>query len=377
VIRRVIVRAVERAARLISRPVYATYLSAHDWSYRLTPWRAASRTTVTAYAPLPANRIALLATQGGSRLAPAITTLIDAVRAENASVVLVVNGRLSDSLRTALADRVAVLIERPPVGRDFGGYQAGIAYLARCGIVAERLLVANDSMFYDRLKTAAMIQRFFSEPGDVLAATESHDPAYHIASFIFAVSGNVQVSAAWRRYWRRYKPSSSRPATIARGELGLSKALFRDGGFTPVVFYTVADVARTARTWSADDLAQRLPMMPTEFRKTVRAALLEKGMRFKSARPVHCNRLLDELFTLMERRSQVHWCGFLMNECLGMPIVKKDLAFRELYAMNELVGLGQALGYPDMEEFQGEVRRRGIPQSMGLWKRSLYRAGYI
>jgi hypothetical protein len=170
-IRRVLARLAERVIRLVTVPVYASYLRGHDWSYRLTPWRAVSRTHVTEFAALPVDRVALLATQGGSRLAQTIETLIDAVRQQDGAIVLAVNGRLSDSLRASLAGRVAVVIERPPVGRDFGAYQAGIAFLARRGIVPARLLLANDSMFYDRAKTPALIQRFFTDPGDVLAAT--------------------------------------------------------------------------------------------------------------------------------------------------------------------------------------------------------------
>lgn len=360
---------------------------------------------ITDLGALGGDRTALLVTSSRGKLPESIETLIRLLEAQGCAVVLVINGKLGKEAVAGLPKNVVRVLERPNLGRDFGAYQAGARYLNQQGVVPKRLLLANDSVYYDRRRAPDMLRRAFESSADFVAATESYDPAYHVTSFFMVVSDKLQASRNWSEYWRTYKASSSRPHVISKGELGFTAAMMANGGFRPEVLYTVMDIAPKVREWTLQDVVVRLRRLPAEFRADFENGDLSfggaisilndhtlnasghldisetidrlQGASARSIRRIRLSTKLDSMLSRMEGRSQIHWGGLLMVEYLNIGIVKKDFVFRGLYGLNEFVQSMSELGYPDISEVISETRARGLAVPVRSRQRVLYDRGYI
>ncbi|MDX2237140.1 MAG: rhamnan synthesis F family protein [Hyphomonadaceae bacterium] len=385
---------------------YETYLALRDTWTRVRAAVGGRSLIVKSYGEVNPQLIAIIASQASGGVPKSVENLIQLLAARNAAILLVCNGRLNEQSRARLGPMLWRSIERPNYGRDFGAYQAGVLHLLRERITAKRLIVANDSMFYDMARAPAMLERLITSERHFTAATENHEPAYHVGSFLFAVSDDVQTSHVWRKYWRAYKPSSSRLHAIRAGELGLSRALIKKGGYVPEVLYSVTDIAPWMRSWTAPDLALRLTRLPTELRDDVRNAELHsaistppmlsselvrfavdfdpsdaidrlEGRTARALKNIPIGGVVDALLKKMEHRSQIHWAGALMVERLNLGFMKKDFAYRGVYDINDFIQVMAELNYADMAEVQLETRKRGSPASLRGIQRILYQAGHI
>jgi hypothetical protein len=355
------------------------------------------------------KRIALIATQ--ANIPQSVRNLIALLREANVQILLVANGQLKPQIREALAPSLWTLIERPPYGRDFAAYQCGAAYLRRNNIYPDKLVFANDSMFYDTKRAPEMLRRALDGSSDVIAATESHEPIYHIGSFFFVVSEKVLRSEGWVEYWKKYPPTSARPKVIRYGELGLSVALTK-AGFRPDILYPSYVLAKHLRSWSITEIASLLHLLPREFREDLRdrelldrikddalaiptphpaasrlmteplsnSEIMEKFYQSPStlaAQKIFLTEAIDRILSKIETRSQVHWGGSLMLKYLDIGIVKKDFVYRGHYGMTDFLQMMEDLAYPDSHEVAHEVLRRGLPVSLHGLNVTLYRRGFI
>jgi hypothetical protein len=386
--------------------LYVTYLFIRDLWLRVATAIAGRGLVIQTVGDCNDKMVALIATQAAGGVPKSIEVVVDLLAWRGCAVLLVCNGRLGEAALARLRPKLWRVIERPNYGRDFGAYKAGVMHLMRENIVPERLVVLNDSVFYDSKRAGAMFDRLIASPAPFVAATENHEPNFHVGSFLFAVTAAVQRSAAWRNYWRTYHASSSRLHAIRYGELGLSRALIKKGGFFPEVLYSTNDLASWMRGWTIEDLSRRLNRLPKELRENLRKAELESEFRdsasisgdiinlaansdpgeiltrlqsteARAARRLRLSRVIDEMLAKMERRSQIHWAGALFIERLGLGMMKKDCAYREVYDINDIFQIMEEFGYPDMSEVSYETRKRGSPVSMRGVSRALYRLGYI
>lgn len=350
--------------------------------------------------------VALIASQANGRVPKSVHVAIDLLHARGAAILLVCNGRLNAATRDQLAPKLWRVLQRPNYGRDFGAYKCGVMHLMRQRLTPRRLIVLNDSMFYDHKRAGPMFDRLIAAEHPFLAATENHEPHFHVGSFLFCVDDAVQRSGAWRRYWRNYQPSSSRPHAIWKGELGFSHAMIKKGGFFPRVLYSTNDIAAWLRGWNYEDLARQLHLLPKGLREEVRKAQLGaqvhdgvlissdaiasalnqdpgealtrlQSTETRAVRRLPLSQVLDGLLSAMEARSQIHWAGALFVQRLGLGMMKKDFAYRDLYDIGETYQMMQELGYDDMEEVSLELRQRGSPVSLRGLKRILYHLGHL
>ncbi len=328
---------------------------------------------------------------------------MDAAQAVGANVVLVVNGAVSDDY-VARHPGLCTVIERANFGRDFGGYQAGIAHLDAQKITPKKLIFVNDSIFLDHRKGSELIQRFLDPDHAYIGLTESHEPRYHVGSFLFSIDDRVWQSPVWRAFWRDYVPWSSRRHCIDKGEVALGHSLKR-AGFVPHILYNAAMTLAAMREWSLKDVQEHYDLLPEEFQHEVeRAEALQPPAH--SGLHVHIpadlpddrlqhvlnNQLSDqehqhrrlayqaffgELVSRIERRSQIHWAGALLAKDQGLPVMKKDLAYRGLYGYAAARQMMALLDYPDMPEVDIELRKRGIPSSLNRAQRLLFSLGLV
>lgn len=385
---------------------YVAYLHIRDlWTIILAVFSGGLK-TITESGELNIEAMAVLASQGGSALPQSISTLLDALNRRGVTTLLVINGKISPSVKESLKGKVWQIIERPNIGRDYGAYQAGILHLMKHQIVAKRLLVANDSMFFDSNRIDSLLQKAMESQSDFTAGTENHDPVYHVGSFFFSVSEKVQNSNSWRKYWTKYYPSSSRLHAIRWGELEMSIELIQRGKFQPEILFSVNDLAPFVRGMTVLSHAEYAILFPKEFRKLLNdhnlggpyanqaaSIRLSEGLEkiddlpalfseAQSKEKLAFNAIFDEVLNdkvleIVEVRSQIHWGGLLFVKCLSLGMIKKDLAFRGIYDINHFIQAVKAVGYPNMDEIRLETARRGSPVSLQGIKRLLYMLGHI
>lgn len=120
-------------------------------------------------------------------------------------------------------------IEQHNFGRDFGSYQTGFLHLyaKEWQAKADRVMMANDSVFYTTLGLKKFLKDMMTSEVEVLGSTENFDMVHHMGSFCLSMSSNVLKHNRVIKYWKDYKRSDVRPTVIARGELALSKVLRR------------------------------------------------------------------------------------------------------------------------------------------------------
>ncbi|MFA9232122.1 MAG: rhamnan synthesis F family protein [Microgenomates group bacterium] len=208
-------------------------------------------TTRSGAQPQTAKVCLFLIYQPGA-LPPSIVATCAFLSRHGYCVIVVANGGLPPGAAGLLHDHVWQVLERPNLGYDFGGYQDGVKYLNRCGVVPDRLLILNDSIWFPLDCSTDVVQQLESSPHDLCglmlhsparndepsrdAREEGHrrqmavrKKAEHIESYVFAVQRAIFLSDAFQSFWERYAWSSSKSLTIKRGEVGFSRHMARHG----------------------------------------------------------------------------------------------------------------------------------------------------
>lgn len=120
-----------------------------------------------------------------------------------------------------------VYISQYNYGRDFASYQKGFKFIFKNKLQqhAERILMLNDSLYYDADRIPKFLDDMINAPVEVLGATENHEINYHLGSFAISFAKIIINNPRFIKYWKNYKRSDLRPLVIKRGEMGLSKML--------------------------------------------------------------------------------------------------------------------------------------------------------
>ena len=307
---------------------------------------------------------------------PAFTrTIIDAVARSSFNLVIVSNAQLTDHLAEELRGKSRLLIERNNIGRDFGGYKDGIAVVLRRFDI-ERLVIANDSVFYLSEGLDDLLAKL-DGPHDLIGVSEVYDHHYHVASFLMSFGRRVVESVAFREFWRRYKPLGSRRWAIFRGEGDLSAQLLR-GGFRPHILYRAVHL----RPHLANDNAV-LPLLPLQVRAWLAGSgearsttLLHKiGVALKWLRGVPRAKLsgADLVIDEVMGRNQMHAAGLMFRKFMGLPLIKRDLYYREVYSLDDLAAVVADQPPNLREEIMADLRRRGNSERLSPFGRLLHR----
>ncbi len=307
-------------------------------------------------------------------------TLIDAVARSPFNLVIVSNAQLTDGLAEELRGKSRLLIERNNIGRDFGGYKDGIAIVLRRFDV-ERLVIANDSVFYLNEGLDELLAKL-DGPHDLIGVSEVYDHHYHVASFLMSFGRRVVQSAAFRDFWRRYKPLGSRRWAIFRGEGDLSAQLLR-GGFRPHILYRAVHLRPYLANLANDDAV--MPLLPLQVRAWLAGSgearsttLLHKiDIAWKWLRGAPRAKLegADLVIDEVMGRNQMHAAGLMFRKFMGLPLIKRDLYYRGVYSLDDLAAM-VADQPPDLrEDIIADLRRRGDSERLGPFGRLLHRHG--
>ena len=329
------------------------------------------------FAEHPSTDYAVVAIFARNGLSRSVRSLIAGLSHNLVNVVLVSNGALPTADREWLSGQVATLIERDNLGRDFGAYQAGIRHLRERGKLAgcRKLLLMNDSVFY-----AASVDRLIAEvianPAPFIGLFEIFEHHYHVSSFFLCLSQAVALHPEFQRFWRRYKPYSTRHHVIFAGEARLT-ALLMKLNFTPHIIYS-SSAAQAALLTAVDadpekDSLHFLTHMPEPWVVPLLSryeSLAGKGA--SSETRTLALHVIAAFIREAEAKNQTHGLALCANRLLGAPVVKRDLCYRGFWSIAALLRLIDGFDDAERAEMLMDLRRRGkSPAHPGI-ERFLY-----
>jgi Rhamnan synthesis protein F len=360
------------------------------------------------------NRYVVLALYEKVALPTFTMNLINAIDRSALNLIVVSNSALSPMLKAQLHEKCHMLIERSNFGRDFGAYRDGICILLRRFKNIERLVLLNNSLFYFNRGLDDLVARLNGE-AEFVGVTEVFQFHYHVQSYALSFGAQLLRNKSFLRFWRRYRPISSRRWSIHKGEVRLTRKLTK-AGFRPHILYQAAELALQLATRPIREVLESVRLLPTDVRSELyeefgkvlgteenRESLstietISQGVRdFKAGHNAGENKssmqsISDQAET-MERwsfeiftnriisaivsRNQIHAGGFFFVKYLGLPIIKRDIFYREVYALEDIHRILSEFEEPLRDEVMADLRRGGTGANLkGLW-RTLYNHGSI
>jgi hypothetical protein len=373
--------------------------------------------------PRQGNRYVLFVFYGRDAIPAFTQTVIDAIARRGLNLVISTNAKITPVLRQALLEKSCLLIERADLGRDFGGYKDGISIIQQRFGTPDRLILLNDSLFFFEKGLDEFIAAFDGE-ADLYAMTEVFEHHYHLGSFALSFGRKVLENRFIQRYWRKYRPISTRRWSVHKGEVGLTQVLMR-AGLRPRVLYYGARLLACLRQLDTRDFLHTLHLLPIALRRRLyveydefqqeqqgnalsaiksfsrsmrrfesadnevysdlRHANIEK-LLLRNQEVIHAHhdqerwtatRMCREVVQTITSRNQMHVGGFLFRKFLGMPGIKRDVFFREVFKLEELENILAELNEPLADEIVEDMRQKGTQAHFKGLARILSKHGSI
>lgn len=159
------------------------------------------------------------------------------------TIIVVSNSSGAKKVLTPLLDQPWIFVFRRPFGRDFGCYKDCALMLYEHhnkGGAIERVILLNDSVVTFEPGEDKIVDHLDNPNIHYAGITENYEFNYHVGSFMVAMSGEAFMSKRVTKFWKNYRPISTRRYSIHKGEMGLTRALKRSG-YVPRVLYTLSD----------------------------------------------------------------------------------------------------------------------------------------
>ena len=345
-------------------------------------------------------RVAIVAMYAEDVSIPFVRNLLRALDAAGFFILAVSTRLLSPRMTEEILPLCHRLIERPPVGRDFGSYQMGLQWMeARPSLKsADTLLLANDSLFYPP-SISEILQEMLRQDGNWLALFENYQYHYHAQSFFQIFRTPIFKSSPFMNFWRNYRPLSSRKHSINKGEVGFSRAL-RRAGFLPMVRYTSSRIIEEFRraVRAPDDRLPLRQVLHASLGPTYEAIIARvkepattdqsaRGLRIDAGQqlgldndplvyPEITSAIVRHLSERIERHNPTHSIGLLANFLCRAPI-KRDICYRGILTMGQTLDLATGYSASELAAMESDMRWRGTPAMFTGVKRMLYDRGRI
>jgi hypothetical protein len=321
---------------------------------------------------------------------PFTLNLLEALISADFWVLVVSTRKLGDDRRELLRAWCHHIVERENVGQDIGSYQFGIEWLARNKNLfteTQKLVLANDSMFYPK-EFKNELPRMLEKPDVWQSLFENHEVHFHAQSFFLLFDREVFVSSAFRNFWKRYKPYSSRRHAINKGEVGLSQRL-KKAGFVNEPAYSSVRLASalTGAGWRLSRLAELAPTNPNydierdKIKDSARSFKIFNLRPFGSGKTAPTeewvmNLWIDRIVRRFELSNPTHAGALYCNVLLGAPI-KRDVCYRGTYDMNQVVSMAQGFDREELDAIMRDLRARGLGAVLGGFRHYLWVTGRI
>ncbi|MGR3540657.1 MAG: rhamnan synthesis F family protein [Hasllibacter sp.] len=288
---------------------------------------------------------------------------VEAMRRAGWDIVVLCNHVLSEEQTGFLADRCHAALMRSNQGFDFGAYQDGVKWLRGRGGTVARVLFINDSVFFASRGLDGFFERL-TGPEDAVASHENQSSRehYHLQSFAVSVSARVWESAPFRKFWANYVPVNNRTHAIEAGEKDLSLAVQASARSIAVIY----DLGRLAKALEGEefDAAHAVIRLPQPMREIAVKGAVDGTVG------------MGEVLEVISSTSPAHSGVWYLSRYLDCPTFKKDLYFRQRYALWELELMAADLMPPDeAQEFLSMIRRKGTAHRFFGAERRRYAIG--
>lgn len=174
--------------------------------------------------------------------------MLDELMKAGIAPIVVSNLPLSQADLQEIEKRSAIVIQRPNVGYDFGGYRDGILSIANDLHTFKRLWILNDSVWYiphsvswfDKVRlcdedfigaSSTLTRGNRNRYQDVKSywPYEKTHPLFHYGSFALSIGPRILSDPKFVKFWRKLKITDNKAQTVMRGEIGLSQWAIRNG----------------------------------------------------------------------------------------------------------------------------------------------------
>lgn len=182
--------------------------------------------------------------------------MLRSLRQAGISTLVVSNHPLDTEARARLCQEASLLIERPNIGYDFGGYRDGILEISDSLHELDRLWLLNDSAwllpqgggwftqarqmnkdFVAATSSFPVWRRSWLRPKRVLAASyrtliwnhRTDHAGFHYASYALCITSSILRDRSFLRYWQQLDIRNDKKRTVRRGEIGLTQWVRRHG----------------------------------------------------------------------------------------------------------------------------------------------------
>lgn len=168
--------------------------------------------------------------------------VLDELNRHNITPVVVTNLPLSKTELQKILEKSAVVIERPNVGYDFGGYRDGILEIENEFSKLERLYIMNDSVWmidsqkswFEDVRSLDVdfcgatsnfgIKRY--GPDEFHSIKWQYTPnhvKFHYASYALAMTNRILQDPGFLTYWKKLRLSNKKKQTVKRGEIAFTQ----------------------------------------------------------------------------------------------------------------------------------------------------------
>lgn len=168
--------------------------------------------------------------------------VLDELNRHNITPVVVTNLPLSKTELQKILEKSAIVIERPNVGYDFGGYRDGILEIENELSKLKRLYIMNDSVWmidskkswFEDVRSLKVdfcgatsnygIKRYTPEEFRNIEWTYTPNHIkFHYASYALAMTNRVLQDPHFFPYWKKLRLSNKKKKTVKRGEIAFSQ----------------------------------------------------------------------------------------------------------------------------------------------------------
>lgn len=279
---------------------------------------------------------------------------LDWMARQGVSVVVVSNTRLDENSRAALQPLCHLLVERPNVGYDFGGYREGVLQLLERDIRPRTLYVMNDSMWFPLSDTSDVLDRARRAPEDVWGLFVDLDWRHrltgniagaHVQSYFFRFSEHLLADPRFWRYWRKMSVISSKRVVIKLRELRLA-GHFHDLGYSVGGAHSWQEVVDYLLNLQDEDKMSAILHHQCRVQKgdakVIQPLLDDPNLTALQVR----DRLREEIqrTRLFLFSTALH--PFIMQD-LGFPFLKKQRVLMMVGKRHKMIELGLHRDYPE------------------------------
>jgi len=247
---------------------------------------------------------------------------IDELKKNGFSVFIVSNVALSKADRDQLSLVTSLIMERPNIGYDFGGYRDGILHILDNELQFENLLVMNDSIWFPAVKTTTMLSDLLDLESDVSGPILQFHPRNsskdHLQSYMVNYSKSALDNPKFRAFWANFSLPLNRYEAIRSGEMKLTSAL-KNMGLTISSLYRSDDIKKKLPGLIDQEIIEALPFLKWKSNEAERTV---RGLDFSN--PAFMETLRSLIQDSLRHSAPLDTHPVVLLKALGLPFLKKD-----------------------------------------------------